>query len=304
MRDMLAVRLLLLFVAVVLQASAALAAGDVLLEVDHKRVVRLEGDALANHVEIVPGEGQNVWLVVGTDGTTINGQPQVPVVRAAGIRAVLGDGDDRLEVRGLKLDRHLRMDLGDGDDTAVVRNVVVNGQTTWFGRRGDDELTIENGSVFRRSVKFIGDRGRDRITARDSRMLGSVRIRGNRGGDEITLRRMAFEKRGHLWIQTGGGADRVILDTCKLDEDVYITTGKDDDYLLLDDCHANGDLRCFMGRNDDRVNIDDTSFDKDVRIDGESGSDHLDLDGDVKFRGEEKHPDRYEAKLRDFERGD
>jgi len=304
MRGMAALRPLLLFAAIVLQASAALADGDVLLEVDEKRVVRLQGDALANRVEIVPGEGRGVWLIVGTDGTTINGRSQVSVAGAAGIRAVLDAGDDRLEVRGLKLDRHLRMDLGDGDDSAVVRNVVVNGQTTWFGRHGADALTIANGSVFRRSAKFIGDRGRDRITLRDSRMLGSVRIRGNRGGDEITARRMAFEKSARLWIQTGGRADRVVLDTCKLDRDVYITTGNDDDFVLLDDCHVNNDLRCYLGRGNDRANVDDTSFDKDVRIDGESGRDRLDLDGDVKFRGVEKDPERYEAKLRDFERGD
>ena len=42
-------------------ASPAWAEGDVRLEVDDRRIVRLFGDAADNGVEIVPGEGRNVY---------------------------------------------------------------------------------------------------------------------------------------------------------------------------------------------------------------------------------------------------
>lgn len=282
-------------------ASIATAAGDVSVEVDSHRTVRLTGDVQANSVEVVPGEVADSWNITGLDGTTIDGQPQRVVLNAKGLRADLGAGDDRIEVRRITCDRDLRVKGEDGDDVTIWRSLVVRRRTAWTGGDGADRLDIDGSCVFRRSLNVRGKQGRDVVTIKDSRALGPTRIRGNRGADDVILRRMSFTSNARLRIVTGSGEDVVTLDTCKLDRHVYLGTGRSDDYVTIVDSHANSDFHAGLGRSDDRLNVDDSSFDKDVKLDGDSGRDTLDFDGDVRFRGAEKRPDKYEIRLRDFE---
>ena len=282
-------------------ASVASAAGDVTIEVDSHRVVRLTGDEEANSVEVVPGDVEGSWIIIGLDGTTIDGEPQRVVLNAGGLRADMGAGDDRLEVRRITCDRDLRVKGEDGDDVTIWRSLVVRRRTAWTGGDGADRLDIDGSCVFRRSLNLRGKEGRDVVTIKDSRVLGPTRIRGNRGVDDVILRRMAFTDNARLRIITGAGEDLVTLDTCRLDRDVYVGTGRSDDYVTVVDSHANGRFDAGLGRADDRINLDDSSFGKDVKIDGDSGEDTLDFDGDVSFRGAEKRPDKYDVRLRDFE---
>jgi hypothetical protein len=283
-------------------ASVAAAAGDVALEVDENRTLRLTGDAFANSVEVAPGPTKGTVRVTGLDGTTIGGEPERVLPQPRGLRADLGDGDDRIEVRQLTWKRDLRIKGEGGGDSTVLRGVVVQGRTSWIGGRGEDRLDVDGSCVFRRAVKLEGREARDVITVKGSRILGQVRVRGNKGDDDVIFRRMAFAENARVDIDTGNGADLVTFDTCTTKRLVIIDTGRHEDFVRVTDSHANATFRIAAGRADDRVNLDDTTFNKDVRLDGDSGKDTLDMDGRVRFRGVDKHPHKYELKLYSFER--
>jgi hypothetical protein len=283
-------------------SSVAAAAGNVQVDVDSHRTVRLTGDELANSVQAVPGPTQRSMRIIGLGGTTIDGAPERLVPVARGLRADLGEGDDRIEVRDLTLRRDLRIKGEDGHDAAFVHGVVVRGRTSWIGGQGDDRLEIDGSCVFRRSMKLRGQRGRDVILIKGSRALGPLSIRGNSGDDDVVLRRMAVTENARTHIETGDGRDVVTFDTCTLNRIVIVGTGRSEDFVRVVDSHANADFRVGAGRADDRINLDDTTFNGDVRIDGDSGTDTLDLDGKVRFRGAEKRPEKYEVKLYSLER--
>lgn len=288
--------------AMLLAAALPAAAGNVAVDVDDGHVLRLTGDAEANSVEVSPGPEEGSVRVVGLDGTTVGGQPERVVTGAHGLRADLGSGDDRIEIRRLTWDRDVRIRGEDGDDTAILVGVVVRGRTAWIGGAGNDRLDVDGGCVLRRAVKVRGQAGRDVVTIKDARLLGPVSVRTHRGDDDVIFRRSAFAKEARTNVVTGGGEDVVTFDTCTIGCAVVVGTGRHEDFVRVVDSHANASFRVGMGEAGDRLNLDDTTFNKDVRLDGDSGRDTLDTDGDVRFRGAERQPDRYAVRIYSFER--
>lgn len=220
------------------------------------------GDDEANVFRIAAATEPGAVVVTGLEGTTVNGRSD-PVMLAgvSSLRIVSGAGDDRMELLQLDLPNKLRVMLGRGHDGLVAQDVRVRGQARIKGSKDRDDVTIRGFSRFH-----------DRLI-----------IKTGKGPDMVTLTNVGLSR--GLRIDTGGDADSVLVQFCKLDpgEKMHVRSGKGNDTVTLLGSQFFDDMELDLGDDDDDVLVEDCDFDDEFAVDGGSGHDELDFDGTNNF---------------------
>lgn len=137
--------------------SRQLLAGDMLVFLDGS-TLRLWGDDADNHVAISADKKTDEIVVQGM-GTTLNlSSSRLSFPNVESIDAALGDGDDRIAIRGVTLSQRLGIQAGQGDDDVELVGVTINGDKPVLDisgdwneetteRSGDDSIRLVNTTV-------------------------------------------------------------------------------------------------------------------------------------------------------------
>lgn len=118
------------------------------------------GDALDNQVSAQIDSDGNL-VVIGVNGTTVNGQPLVRFGPMVPMNAVFdgGAGNDQIDVAGILVGNSLQISGGLGNDLAIVRGVSTNFIS--IATHSGNDLIITNNSVARTGATLDGGVGFD-----------------------------------------------------------------------------------------------------------------------------------------------
>jgi hypothetical protein len=259
-------RAIVLLLALVILPVRVRAAGDIQAVVTDG-VLDVEGDDESNVFRIAAGTEAGAVVVSGLEATTVNGGGQPVALAGVGsLRIVAGGGDDRIELLQLDLDEKLLVKLGKGHDGLVLQDVRVRGRARIKGSADRDDVTIRGFSRF--SDQLIIETGR--------------------GPDAVTLTNVGLARGVH--IDTGGGADTVLVQFCGLDpgEEMLVRSGNGEDAVTLLGSDFFDDVELDLGDDDDDVLVEDCDFDQEFDADGGDGDDEFDFDGTNTFEPDER----------------
>jgi hypothetical protein len=262
-------------------ASSAFAAGDVNVVLWKKGELRLTGDDLANDLQIDRDPDTKEIVVLGRNGTTVNGGDSVRVLGVRSIRAAMNGGDDVLAFGGFNLKGFINVDLGDGNDTFSLYHVGVAGRVIVHGGDGDDTVTIEAGSDLK-SGGYIGvNEGANHVAITDSYVRGSLRILSGSGADLVEIHRDGFTSKASLSVRTGSGDDVVdyLGNTFQCPVETLTENGVDTLNVKTSGFYKAVGMNC--GDGDDVVNIERCTFNAKFFISGGKGTNKASAVGGV-----------------------
>jgi hypothetical protein len=266
--------------------STALAAGDVTV-VAKKGELQLVGDDLADDVQIDRDPETKEIVVLGRNGTTINGGAsyRAPAQAVRSIRATMNGGDDVLALGGLRLKRLLSADLGAGNDTLSLDHVVVAARVTVHGGDGDDAITVASGSDLRRGGVVSAEEGANHVAITDSYVRGPMRILTGGGDDLVEIHRDGFTEGASLSVRTGLGDDVVDYLGNTLQCPVETLTGGGGDTIHVKTSRFVKAVGMNGGDGDDDVNIERCTFVARFFISGGKGTNRAAVVGTVTSSG-------------------
>ena len=282
-------RLALPFAALLALSVNAYAAGDVQATVDTRGRLLLTGDALGNDVQIGKSGPDGQLVVIGRNGTTVNGAAQFAAAGVKSIRATMGDGDDVLAMGGFRLKKSLRVDLGAGDDTLTLLRNTIGRRATLLGGPGDDTILAEGGTSFQRGVRIGTDGGDSAVTAlpavepgagdgndlvriADSFVYGRMRVLTGGGADRVELHRDGFTDAASLVIRTGDGDDWVEMVSCTFQGHVRVLTADGEDVIYAVTSRFRRPVKLNTGPLDDEIELERSTFDASLRVHGGTGA--------------------------------
>jgi hypothetical protein len=173
-------------------AGGALANGNVGVGIgtDENDVISISGDGGNNEIEIRYGtdaQGNDVLIIEGKNGTTIQGQPKVEVPlpggtdKIVGISVSPGDGADKVTVDLSGLPEGKRL------EEVEVEDDLQNDQ-------GNDTVTIKNARLTGASKLKVEHEGGSDTTVVEDCDASNLNLNGSEG-DEVTVRRCNVDKR-------------------------------------------------------------------------------------------------------------
>jgi hypothetical protein len=264
---------LLLVGAPAVRASGA--EGDVVVSIDKTGALHLEGDDLANEVQIDRDPATREYVVRGRNGTTVNGAVEARLPDAPSISATLGAGDDVLVIGGFRIRKRLTVDLGDGADRLSVTNTVVRGSTSVVGGTGDDVVGFEGRCDLRAGVRVTTGDGADAVRFADSYVRGPLKILTGNDDDKVEVHRCGLTRPASLLVGSGEGDDLVDLVGITCQSGGRIVTAGGADRVSVVTTRFVHDLTIDAGADDDDVTVDRATFDEKFRIQGGEGTNRV-----------------------------
>ncbi len=239
------------------QAACVWALGDVQVSVADAKLSIL-GDANPNAIQIVPGIGTGAFVVVGLDGTAVNGGPSAAVTDVRKVKVEMKEGQDRVEVLQVEIEESLVVKLGSDQDTFLLEGGRVKGKAEVKGGKDGDQLTVRGGARVGGEPILTTGKKADTITVTNVSVGGFLHIGPGNGDDQITVQFSTLDPGAEALLESGDGNDRV-------------------DLFGVD---FGGDLELTLGNGNDRLVVSDCDFDGEIFVDGDAGHDELDLEGD------------------------
>ena len=260
----------------------ALLAGDLAAKVVRGDLI-LEGDRSANKAEITVVDGDVV--VVGLDGTTINGDAEF--VAFAGSDTIaddlvldLGEGSDEIVLDGgLIVTDTIDADLGSGANTfsaidVTARDVVIRAA-------GANTVLLQEGVTIERdlSIKFKGQ-GSDTIAVLGATVGDDISIKAGDGANSIMIE--GAEVGDDVAVTGGGGEDDLLVRDSTIDDDLSVRTNSGSDFVMVDSTDVSDKAGLSLGKDDDNVQVTGaSSFGRGVRATGNRGQDTVQFDDDT-----------------------
>jgi hypothetical protein len=261
----------------------------------------ITGDNLANAITLTTNSAGDV-LVVGRNGTLVNGTPSVrfrrPVLNS--VEILMFGGNDNVLINGLTVNNDLFLNLGDGNDTLrsglvpssiganlsvegasgneIVRLAgwTIGGDCTVDGQTGtlNCELTGLNVGF---AITAIGDEARDVVSLAGCTMGGFSSIETRGANDSVTV--TDFIGLG-LSVNTDAGLDSVALTRVATLEDIYVNTGVHRDTVNFTDVNSYRNITVSLDGGDDSFGGVNVSAQYDAVFEGGAGIDTF-LDGGI-----------------------
>lgn len=217
-------------------AVRTVAASDVRVAVDTTTgEARITGSASDDGVAITWGGVEGAFTIAGTSGTTIDGAASLDVNGVRSFLFEMGAGDDSVRIDDATIPRDLRVTLDDGDDTLELVGVRVHGRTKVFGGPGADSVVARDGSNFRNSLAVKSGGGDDTIVVRNSAFRHFVRLLAGPGDDRMTLDGDDLFGGGDLGVLAHSGKDLLAITDCTLRQPLRVSMGPGRDEVRLTD---------------------------------------------------------------------
>ena len=179
-------------------------AGNVLASVAGGNLF-LIGDASANQLEITRVGANNVQIT-SLDGTTINGQAGPITLNnvRTGITAVLGGGDDVLELTGasstspFEVLGNAMINSGEGNDTITLTNFSTRGSLVLMTQGGDDTITADGLQVQNPAIIHTGA-GEETVSISNSTFRSNFLLDVGNDDDVVDVRNSIFQRVSHFF---------------------------------------------------------------------------------------------------------
>jgi hypothetical protein len=256
-------------------ASTAFAAGDVVATLSATGELDLTGDDLANDVAVTRDPTTKEFLVLGRNGTTVNGGTEFRTLGVKSIRAVMNGGDDVLAVAGLRLKKNLYADMGEGNNSLDLYHVIVGGRVNVYGGAGDDTIKVEAGcDLLGGGLANAGD-GVNHVAVTDSTVRGRLRILTGGGDDLVEIHHDGFTSDASLSIRTGAGNDTVDYLGCTFQCPVETLTGAGTDTINIMTSRFERAVGMNTGDDDDNVEVERSTFDARFFVSGGHGTNNV-----------------------------
>jgi hypothetical protein len=157
-------------------------------------VLFVQGDDLANAIQVAKTGEKSVFLRSADGTTTINGQlaPQWFGDITRGYDIQLNGGDDTLELVKVRAKRGLRIEGGAGADVITLFQVRSDRQTDILGQDGNDQVTITDSTLKGKTAVDLGA-GDDRINLVGNRTAKNTFLQGGDGNDTVNWVRNRFD---------------------------------------------------------------------------------------------------------------
>jgi hypothetical protein len=244
-------------------ASAGYSAGNVHVQIDAGRVM-LQGDEDPNAIVVTAGGEEDAIVVIGLDGTTVNGLPELVVLGVESLRARTGEGADRVDIQQVRIRGTVQLRLGNGDDVVVAEQSQVRRLDVRTGR-GFDVVAVGPQARVGRLLRIHTGRDPDRVRLESSSLSSIVVVTGP-GDDALTIFDATVVRGTQVF--TNAGEDDVFFGLADFVRDVDLNLGEDDDILHLDSVLFDGDADLDGGDDDDALLFDGpVEFDEDSRLD-------------------------------------
>jgi len=268
-----------------LAASSAFAAGDVNVVLARRGQLQLTGDELGNDLQIDRDPDTKEFVILGRNGTTVNGVESLRIMGVRSIRATMNGGDDVLAFGGFNLKAGINADLGAGNDTLSLYNMVIVGRVIVHGGDGDDTITVAAGCDLRSGGYLGGDEGANHVAITDSYVRGPMRILTGSDADLVEIHRNGFTSRASLSVRTGSGDDVVdyLGNTFQCPVETLTSMGVDTLNVKTSRFVKAVGMNC--GDGDDVVNIERCTFDARFFISGGAGTNKASAVGGVFTNG-------------------
>lgn len=253
------------------------------------------GDNASNQISISRNSVGDV-VVGGLNGTTVNGVASVRFPRlslnAAEVR--MGDGDDRVTLRGIRVANDLFVDLGPGADRLVTGSpIFVGANLAIEGGLGNDVVRLTDATVGEdlginggvgvlnvalasllggKSVTLIGDDAHDVFSVTNSDVAELLAVESKGGNDRVTVSGVAADG---LLVSTDIGVDVVrTLDVMTVGS-IGIFTGPSGDSVTLDTVASGQSITVSVDDGHDTVHATDVAANVDAVFEGGAGADTL-----------------------------
>jgi hypothetical protein len=235
------------------------ALGDVAVGVDAGKL-SIVGDVNPNRLQVLPGVGPGAFVVVGLEGTAVNGVASAMVEGVEKIAIDTGGGVDVVEILEVELDGSLVVKMGDDSDTLTVEGGRFRKKVELRGGKQDDEIRIRHGTRIGGKLLLKGGKHRDLLVLNGVSLGEDAEVKGGSGDDTLVLQYSSADDGANVVFAAGDGDDDVTLLASRFD-----------------------DIQGYLGEGDDDLEIESCDFDGSVRAEGNDGFDELDLDGDNHF---------------------
>ena len=258
-----------------LASSAAFASGDVVATLLPSGELDLTGDDLANDVQVDRDVVTKEFVVLGRNGTTINGGTEFRTLGVKSIRAVMNGGDDVLAVAAFTLKKNFYADLGDGNNTLSLYHVICRGRVNVYGGAGNDTIKVEAGSDLLVGGLLQANDGTNHVAVTDSTVRGRLRILTGSGDDLVEMHHDGFTTDASLSIRTGAGNDVVDYLGCTFQCPVETLTSSGVDTINIMTSRFERAVGMNTGDDDDNVEVERSTFDARFYVSGGHGTNNV-----------------------------
>ncbi len=216
--------------------------------------LHLVGDSSANEIYIAQTSAG--MIVRGVNGTQINGATTDFVAYPASatsngsIIAVLGKGDDRLQLENVTLDGSVVVAAGKGNDKLGLTTAIIHGHVTYAGESGNDTFYAEGSTIDGYLTATLGS-GNDLVAMKSTRVKKTVTVVGVSGADRISLDATTVDEAIHAFLGKGNDDIRLINGTT-IDR-AYWLTGGGADLVQMVDTTVTDSFFAHLGSGTDNV---------------------------------------------------
>jgi hypothetical protein len=198
----------------------------------HKGVLSIMGDAAANQISIASDASGNV-TVTSTDGTTTLNNGAGPLMFSGvtnGLSINMGDGDDVVDIMGVRAKKDVSINMGNGNNTLTIEGMYVKKNLSITSGSGDDSISLASVNVSKQLSINTGA-GDDTVTLDPVAAGKNSSINTGAGDDVITISNSTFSE--HAQLNAGAGDDRVILVDNVFGKEATADGGSGDDMLAM-----------------------------------------------------------------------
>lgn len=261
--------------------------GDVLIRMrDGSDSVSLTGLTLPGRVRIDGGRGNNTVLVDTTSVTgdltvkNLMGTQAVSLINGSSVggnfRIVNAQrGDTSTVVANAFVTGKLHINNKDGADGFILANSTVDGAVMVNNHKGNSQMVLDNtaigGHFYYKSMKGVDVL--DVVTA--STVGGKTKLALGDSGAQVNISGLTT---GQLQIQTGKGADTILLDVMRVSGSTLLKTGAGNDEITITNTGFpsgfTGAFKLDMGQGNDTASIS-ADFAAGAKVSGGRGTDSL-----------------------------
>jgi hypothetical protein len=278
-----------------------LMAGDVAVNVNNG-TMNLFGDSAANDVQVIQlvGSDGNLvatdFIVIGKNGTTINGSSSRSFGNVTNINVALGSpggpnnnnddhftlGADTTDLKSttLKLGGALVIDMGDGNNRVDLQGVKIGGETVVNTGKDLDVVLVRG--TFGRSFTLNTGNSDDTFQTLNTNVQNNLDI--NMGTDvsndtvSLSLTNICYD----LKIKTGDSfndniGDTVLLDRLNVTHDLSLVTGSGTDNVTVKNCNLLDKVFMDLGAGNDNLSLTSVGIRDAVNIKLGAGDDTIRL---------------------------
>lgn len=198
--------------------------------------LRIDGSAAGDQAALVASPTDNRVVVMGQNGTTVNGSDTVEFNAVNDITIDLGGGDNRISLQSSTprpaAFETLNLRTGNGDDVVFIDRLNVE-QSTRINTLGGDDLVIITGA-WMSDLKVMTSTGDDAIQLLDNRLSGTSSVATVAGNDAIDIRGNVFLNTpvaDRFYVLAGGDVDHVsfVSNTIRNGSNVVVHGGAGND---------------------------------------------------------------------------